>query len=72
MMYGVLTDQIRGAGMIVVGVALLLYLSGILVKLDFFILVLFALYLIAVGLLRLDRSKRIQRFLEENLTTKKD
>ena len=72
MLYGVLSEQVKGIGLIIVGIVLLLYLSGILLQLDFFILVFFGLYLIALGIFKLDRSKRIQRFLEENLTKKKD
>ena len=61
------SEQLKGIGLVFAGSILLLHQIGLLPqRLDFYIVVCAALYLIFLGLVKLDAVKKLQILLQKN------
>lgn len=66
-MIGPLSERVKGAAFITIGTILILHQLGILRKgLDFYVVITIALYLVVIGFLKLDGTKKWQQFVSKD------
>ena len=64
---GPLSQQVKGIALIVIGSILVLNQLGILTQsLDFYVVLFIALYLIVLGIIKVDTGKKLQKFIQKD------
>jgi len=65
-MHGAFSKQVKGIFLIAIGSILLLHQLGILPqRLDFYVVIMVSIYLIVLGILKLDGGRKLKQFMQK-------